>query len=301
MIDFFEYIFYSLRDALHDTYTLRILENFFELMWVIAPYFFIAVLIQVGLQRLVQKGSFTFRYKSESLAIVVAAFLGVLSPLPTYAAAPIALSFARSGVAFSAAMSFMIASPLINPSVFFLTATLLNLEIAVIRVVASIAIAIAGGFLLRLPVIRDAAPKVMITHQEKAERSFLMDFYRTSLFLGKYFLIAIFLSAAVKALVPAEYISRLLGRHVGASLLVAIALGVPFYSCGGAAIPFIEILLEKGMSQAAAVAFFIAGPATKLETMYIYKSLLGLKILIFYLILTGLGAYLVGILVHALL
>jgi uncharacterized membrane protein YraQ (UPF0718 family) len=297
MIDFFQHIYFSLRDILAGTYTLRILVNFFQLLFVILPYFFIAVLIQVVLFRVVQRRKFTLSIKNEHLAIVMAAVLGVLSPMPTYAAVPIALSLVHSGLAFSAAMTFMIASPLINPSVFFLTASLLGLKLAVLRVVASLLIAIAGGYLIKAFSVSPHLNK-NISGRTSEPRPFFVDFYRTTLFLGKYFLVALLLSAAVKALVPAEAISRLFGRHVSAGLVAAIALGVPFYSCGGAAIPFIQVLMERGMSTAAALAFFIAGPATKLETLYIYKSLLGYKILIFYLILTGLGAYLVGIAVH---
>jgi uncharacterized membrane protein YraQ (UPF0718 family) len=78
-------------------------------------------------------------------------------------------------------------------------------------------------------------------------------------------------------------------------LLVAIALGVPFYSCGGAAIPFVDVLSDMGMNKGAVLAFFIAGPATKLETLYIFKSLLGIKILIFYVVITVIGAFLAGL------
>jgi len=49
-----------------------------------------------------------------------------------------------------------------------------------------------------------------------------------------------------------------------------------------------------GMNDGAILAFFIAGPATKLETLYIFHQLLGMKVLVFYLVLTLLGAYLSG-------
>lgn len=297
MIDFFQHIYFSLRDILEGTYTLRILVDFVRLFISILPYFVIAILIQVVTNRAVQQQKINLKFRNDHLAIVSAALLGVLSPMPTYTAVPIALSLVRTGLPFSAAMTFMIASPLINPSVFFLTASLLGLDIAMLRLAASVLIAVAGGHLIKVFSLTIMIPEDMSARRSQL-RPFYVDFYRTTLFLGKYFLVALLLSSAVKAIVPAEVISRLLGQHVGASLLVAIALGVPFYSCGGAAIPLIEVLMERGMSTAAALAFFIAGPATKLETMYIYKSMLGFKILFFYLILTGLGAYLVGVAVH---
>ena len=297
MVDFIQHIYFSILETLHGTYTLQILTNFFELVWTIAPYFIIAVFIHVGLNYLIRRKKVSLTIRNEYLGIVAAALLGALSPLPTYAAVPIALSFIGSGLRLSVAMSFLIASPLINPSIFFLTASLLGLRIALVRLFLSIFIAIIGGIALKLIRLHVELSKSIATKKE-GDRTIFVDVYRTTLFLGKYFVIALLLSAAVRALLPADYISRLLGQNVSMSLLVAIALGVPFYSCGGAAIPLIEVLMEKGMSDAAVIAFFIAGPATKLETVYIYRSMLGSKILIFYLILTCFGAYLGGVMMY---
>ncbi len=72
-------------------------------------------------------------------------------------------------------------------------------------------------------------------------------------------------------------------------------MGVPFYSCGGAAIPLVEVLKDMGMNNGAVLAFFIAGPATKLSTLYIYKSLLGVQALLLFLALTLTGAYVSGL------
>jgi uncharacterized membrane protein YraQ (UPF0718 family) len=120
------------------------------------------------------------------------------------------------------------------------------------------------------------------------------DFWKASLYTAKYFSVAILLSAAVKALVPPQAVADLLGEHARAGTLVAIGLGVPFYTCGGAAIPFAETLQDMGMSKGAVLAFFLAGPATKLETVYAFKALLGTRVLLFYLALTVVFAFLAG-------
>jgi uncharacterized membrane protein YraQ (UPF0718 family) len=297
MIDVVQGIYYTILEAFQGTYTLEILVHFFELSKIVAPYFLIALLIQVVLKEIICRRKMNITIGNEYAGIAVAAVLGLFSPLPTYAAAPIALSFVQSGAHLSVAMAFLVASPLINPSVFFLTASLLSLRMALLRLLFSFLIAMTGGLLIKLLHFEIELPQDY-THEREKERSIYVDFYRTALFLGKYFLIALFLSAAVKALLPVDYISYILGRNINMSLLVAIALGVPFYSCGGAAIPLINVMMEKGMSDAAAISFFIAGPATKLETIYSYRSLLGGKILSFYLLLTGIGAYLGGMIVH---
>ena len=95
-------------------------------------------------------------------------------------------------------------------------------------------------------------------------------------------------------MISPDIIKEILGQQITGSLLVGIALGVPFYSCGGAAIPFVEVLSDMGMNKGAVLAFLIAGPATKLGTLYIFKSLLGIKIFAFYMALTLIGAFCAG-------
>ena len=135
----------------------------------------------------------------------------------------------------------------------------------------------------------------MLKDSDKPERSFLQELNAGLIFFGKHFAIALLISAVVKAIISPEIIKEILGQQITGSLLVGIALGVPFYSCGGAAIPFVEVLSDMGMNKGAVLAFLIAGPATKLGTLYIFKTLLGIKIFIFYLIVTVIGAFLAGL------
>jgi uncharacterized membrane protein YraQ (UPF0718 family) len=291
-------MYFYVLSLLEGTYTLRILHAFFELVFKIGPYFLISIVIQVVLLRFFQKRSRPLKTKHEFAAILMAGVIGVLSPMPTYAAVPLGLSLIPLGVPGRAVMAFIIASPLMNPSVFFLTATQIGIGLAVARLIAAFVLAVAGGWLSeRFFTLHERAfGEALQERSASPGRSFWATLFRTVLFLGKYFVIALFISAVIKALISPEWIARILGERVQRSLLVAIALGVPFYNCGGAAIPIITVLRDMGMNEGAVLAFFIAGPATKLETLYIYRSLLGIKAFLFYLMLTCAGAYLSGLL-----
>jgi uncharacterized membrane protein YraQ (UPF0718 family) len=52
--------------------------------------------------------------------------------------------------------------------------------------------------------------------------------------------------------------------------------------------------MDMGMGKGPVLAFFIAGPATKLETIYAFKSTLGTKMLLLYLGLTLAFAFVAG-------
>jgi uncharacterized protein len=285
-----------IRDLLQGTYTLRIIENFVELFINISPYLIISILLNVTILKIFNKRKISFSTRNEFLSIIAASALGLLSPLPTYAAIPIGLSLLSAGVPFSAILAFIISSPLMNPSIFFLTATQMGMEMAIVRTGTAFLLGISSGILSKT-VFRSLGKYIKTPEEYKPrpDRPFWTEIYRNSLYVLKYFSFAIFLSSAVKALVPAEVIARVLGGNAQYSTLVAMGLGVPFYTCGGAAIPFIKTLMDMGMSKGATLAFFTVGPATKVETLYAFNKMLGSKILIYYLTLTVVFSYSAGL------
>lgn len=290
--------YYVLRDIFEGTYTTRIITNFFELIWLVGPYFIISVIINAVLRQYLPYKKFYFSTGYTWFDMLIAAFIGLLSPLPTYIAVPMGLSLLATGIHTRVIFTFILASPLMNPGIFFLTWSQLGLEIALARVFAALFIALTGGYLARLLI-----PKLQTDFYGKAamprnaKRKLWVESWRSLRYLSKYFLIALVVSAAVKSMVPAETITGLLGNNARMSVLAAVALGVPLYNCGGAAIPLIEVMSEMGMNKGAILAFFTAGPSTKMETLYIYKSLFGgYQVVIFYLTFSLLGAILSGLL-----
>lgn len=290
-----EFYFY-IKDLFEGTYTARIVAAFVDLFIRVAPIFFISIVINIVLQRVLRRRVSDLGRGSVSFSIVFAALLGLISPFPTYLAVPLGMSLVSAGYPLSAVVAFMISSPLMNPGIFILTWSQLGWQIAVARVLTAFLLALVAGLLVKLyanaitPATSRPASDFSVT------RPLWIELYRTIRYIGRYFLLAIFLGALVQALVPVETIQRLLGGQGGNGLLIAVALGVPFYSCGGAAIPLIQVLSEMGMSKGAVLAFFISGPATKVETVVVYKSLMGLKFTLFYLLFIGLGALVSGFL-----
>jgi uncharacterized membrane protein YraQ (UPF0718 family) len=67
--------------------------------------------------------------------------------------------------------------------------------------------------------------------------------------------------------------------------LLAALLGVPLYACGGGVIPLIRALIEQGMAPAAALAFLIAGPATRVPPLMALATILRPAVVVSYVIL----------------
>jgi uncharacterized membrane protein YraQ (UPF0718 family) len=295
MPDFIAYIV----DLFRGTYTARILKYFFELAVMVAPYFGISVILNTVLKYwLLDKWKILYS-GNRVIAILTGAAAGLISPFPTYIVVPMGFSLISAGLPFEAGAAFMVASPLMNPGIFILTLSQLGWEIAAARVLSTLIIAVMAGLLTRkLEAWFQVGSRRGQPVQIRAHRAIGPEIIHNLVYLGKFFALGLFLSALVRALIPAETISRLLGGKASMSLVAAIALGVPFYSCGGAAIPLVRVLGEMGMNRGAILAFFIAGPSTKIETLVAYKSVMGFRFLIFYLIITLSGAFLGGFLFY---
>ena len=281
------------------TYTARILVSFFKLAVMVAPYFVISVLLNVALKHFLFDKWKIPNTSRRGIIILTGAVAGLISPFPTYIAVPMGFTFLSAGLPLGAVVAFMIASPLMNPGLFILTLSQLGWKIAAARVVSAILLAVLAGFLtIKLqPWFRikfDSDQKIQI----RSRQVFWPEMLKSLVYLGKFFALGLLLSALVRALIPAETISRLLGGRASMSLVAAIALGVPFYSCGGAAIPLVLVLSEMGMNHGAILAFFIAGPSTKIETLVAYRAVMGWRFFCFYLIVTLTGAFIGGFLFY---
>ena len=283
-------------DLFQRTFTYEILRTFVELLVLVLPYFIAGVLLLALLLR--------FRPEPQRLALLkrgglpaaaLAALLGAISPFGTYIIAPLGALLIRLGFSAPAVFAFLVASPLINPNLFILTAGVLGLPLALARTASAWLLGTAAGLLAsRWPPVAAAASDSVPGFEP--DRGYLSRVWAHTRYMGRFFLLALLISAAVRVLVPARWISAALGADATLSLLIAVALGVPFYSCGGAAVPLIRVLVDMGMAPGPVLAFFIAGPATKLSTLVIYKGALGWRALALFLTVTLFGALLLGML-----
>ena len=119
-------------------------------------------------------------------------------------------------------------------------------------------------------------------------------FLRLAETVGLYFVVGVILAALLQTLVPPAWVSSLLGTGRWYGVLLAGVLGVPFYACGGGAVPVFAGLLDQGMSPGAALAFFLAGPATRLTALAALGTLLNRRALAVYVAYVVAGAALAG-------
>jgi uncharacterized membrane protein YraQ (UPF0718 family) len=232
--------------------------------------------------------------------IVPASLLGIASPLCMYGTIPIAASFAEKGMAEEWIAAFVMSSILLNPQLLFYSAAL-GVPAFVLRFVLSFLCGIIAGICIRLffreksffrfakfeMTNRDTDPNLFIR--------FLKNLVRNIKATGMYFLIGIILTALFQRYVPNEAFAGLFGNSRAFGVLMAAAIGVPLYVCGGGTIPLLREWMLRGMTLGSASAFMITGQAMKITNLGAVKIVLGIKHFLFFVLFTVLFALLSGL------
>jgi len=233
--------------------------------------------------------------------IIPASLLGIASPLCMYGTIPIAASFAEKGMAEEWIASFVMSSILLNPQLLFYSAAL-GMPALVVRFVCCFLCGVAAGLCVRL-FFRKAPFFRFTKFEQMANRDtdpnlfvrFIKNFGRNIKATGPYFLAGIILTALFQRYVPQEAFAGLFGRNRGFGVLMAAAIGVPLYVCGGGTIPLLREWMLSGMTLGSASAFMITGQAMKITNLGAVKIVLGIKHFLFFVLFTVLFALLSGL------
>lgn len=252
--------------------------------------------------------------QSPGSAVAFSTMLGMVSPLCTYGTVPIMLRLLRSGVPIGPLATFLAASSLMNPQLFVITWGGLGRGLAIARLLAVCVFGLGLGALLYLLPTRWTVLPELTREQERAAEHhyagarprhftwprFARDCWKTLEFVGFYVILGVLLGAAVEVFIPGRYILSWLGGSGWLSVLSASLLGVPLYACGGGTIPLVNSLLDQGMSGGAALAFLVAGPATRIAPLLALASVLRPVSVVSYVLLLIVFSTLAGLVYAAL-
>ena len=81
------------------------------------------------------------------IAIILATLVGAFSPLCSCSVIPVVAALLIGGVPLAPVMSFWLASPSMDPEIFFLSASTLGMELAIWRLAATLILSLGGGFI----------------------------------------------------------------------------------------------------------------------------------------------------------
>ncbi|NNF25503.1 MAG: permease [Rhodobacteraceae bacterium] len=258
----------------------------------------------------------------EARMIVAAALIGGLSPFCSCEVIPFIAAMLTVGAPLSAVMAFWLASPLMDPAMFLITAGTLGFPFAIAKTVAAVSIGLGGGFFVKalsssmlfadpLKIAPKAAccgsgcgtggddpfhARTEWAFWRTAERrvTFRETVIENALFLGKWLLLAYLIESLMLEYVPADLIAGVLGGSGILPILLGALVGAPAYLNGYAAVPLVEALLAQGMSNGAAMSFVIAGGVSCIPAAVAVWALVKPRVFAAYLGIAVVGAVLAG-------
>lgn len=251
--------------------------------------------------------------------IFLAAAVGGLSPFCSCEVIPFIAAMLALGAPLSAVMAFWLASPLMDPAMFFITSGTLGFDFAIAKTLAALGTGLLGGFIVKTfaqgPVFANplrktpigqgcgcgtnpftGSPEWKFWKDADRRQTFRNTFFENALFLGKWLLLAYLIEALMLHYIPAELIARVLGGSGIVPILLGALVGAPAYLNGYAAVPLVHALLEQGMSNGAAMSFVVAGGISCIPAAIAVWALVKPRVFFAYLGIALLSATLAGIL-----
>jgi len=129
----------------------------------------LAVLVNLsGISRFIEKA---FSAKP-LLAILLATVVGAFSPFCSCGVIPVITALLISGVPLAPVMSFWLASPSMDPEVFFLSVSQLGMDLAVWRLIGTFIMSLAGGYITHFLIQIKWLGKDVLKHKEDKPHKF---------------------------------------------------------------------------------------------------------------------------------
>ncbi len=244
-------------------------------------------------------------------ANIMASTLGIVTPFCSCSSVPLFIGFVEAGIPLGVTFSFLITSPIVNEAAFAILLASFGWEIAVIYVITGVLVGIFGGLLIgKLKMekyVEEYVWKMQMNATVELESSFKdrlnYAFEQVQTIIKKiwlFLLIGIGIGAAIHGWAPEDLLVKFAGPNNPFAVVMAVILGIPLYSNALGTIPIAEALIYKGVGLGTALAFMMAVTALSFPEMVLLRKVIKLKLILTFVIITGTGIILVGLLFNGL-
>jgi uncharacterized protein len=235
-----------------------------------------------------EKVRLVFEKRSPVGPYVGGAVLGALTPFCTCSSIPVLAGLLRSGAPFGPTMTFLFASPLLDPVVLALLTFVIGFKGAALYAVVTFVSSIGMGVLLaRLGLESDVKEAAYRSKDEDDCCSVgLIPVWRRAwseawgFFVAvlPYLLLGTAIGALVYGFIPTEWVASVAGEDQPLAIPMAAAFGVPIYVSAETFFPITSALLEKGMGLGAVVALVITGMGASLPEVSMLAGLIRVRL-----------------------
>ncbi len=224
---------------------------------------------------------------------LIGATIGLITPFCTCSTIPLLIGLFKSNAPFGGAMSFLFASPLLNPAVVILFITFFGPKATIIYVSIIFGFSVIAGILLEKLGFRKyirpiAAPKACCSgcgcDNHSVESPSIMKSSILSSFdmLKKIFpflLLVATIGALIQGFLPDNYLSILSsGYNEFISVPMAAILGIPMYIRTETMIPIGLFLAKKGLGMGTIIALLIGGAGLSVPELVLLNTIFKKKL-----------------------
>ena len=251
---------------------------------------------------------------SESIGLVLAAFLGVVTPFCSCSAVPLFLGFVTAGVPLGVTFSFLISAPMVNEVALVLLFGLFGWKVAVIYMTTGLVIAMASGWVIgRLGMEGQLEPWVRKVRGGGGGEPDVVLGWRDRIRFGSealrgivgkvwlYVIAGIAVGAAIHGWVPTNFMASFMGKDVWWGVPVVVLIGIPMYSNAAGIIPIVQALLEKGAALGTVLAFMMSVISISTPEVIILRKVLRPRLIAVFVGVVTVGILFVGFLFNVLL
>lgn len=229
---------------------------------------------------------------------ILGAMLGAVTPFCSCSTIPVLVGLFKSGAPFCGAISFLPASPILNPGIIALLLAFFGIKATIIYTIFTFAFAVMMGLILDKAGFEKEIRNVTVKggHQdgvcwENLRGTFWQRQWQAvqlslndALGLFKGVVLFLLLGAGIGAFIYEFIPTDLLVHFAGANNLwavpVAAVVGIPMYIRTETMIPIASILISKGIAPGVMIALILGGAGASIPEVSLLSSIFKKKMVI---------------------
>lgn len=222
---------------------------------------------------------------------IMAAGFGAITPFCACSTIPMTVGFLNAGVPFGSTMSFLIASPLLNPVIIGMLGAMVGLKAMLAYFIIAFIASVLFGVVLEKMGMQKYVKNVRLRneHNKTGENRRLWSIKRKlrEAFISAwgnlrpilaYLLIGVAFGAGIYGYMPQDFVLKIAGPDNLFAIPVAAVLGIPLYIRAETAIPIGVALMSKGMGIGTVIALVIGGAGMAIPEMTMLASIFRKKL-----------------------
>ena len=279
---------------------------FFELFMLFIIVSFIVSLIQQVVSE--EKIKRFLSKPNQVISYILGMVFGAMTPFCSCSTIPILAGLLNSKVPFGPAISFLIASPLMNPLMIFMLWALLGWKVAIVYFIVLAIFSILTGFVFSKMNLAETYKGVNVkgdgffaNKNGSRFKQALNDAWAFLYPMIPYLFIGVFIGAFIYGFVPETFITKYASGGGIISVFIASIIGIPMYIRPETMLPIAEALASKGMSLGTVVALIIGGAGASIPEVVLLSKLFKKKFVISFVIAILVVAISTGLMVNILI